>query len=520
MGGVLSALDRSAEALLAYQHVLKLDPRHWEAAYHSGLLLHHAQRFEEALVQFDLSDACRPDHAATLAARARTLRSLKQFERCLADNKRAQTLDPGNAVICNNIGDALLQLDRHKDALTWFDTSLKLQPDLAEVLVNRGFALIQLHRFDEALETYRRARELDPDNAKAAYHLSHLQLLTGDTSAGWALREARWRMPEHSAEYPKFSQPKWLGHESIEGKTVLVHFDEGLGDTIQFARYAPLLAARGARVVLVVQDALHPLMSGLPGVAECLPASATSLPSFDLPAFDFHCPTMTLPLAFGTTTQTIPPANYLPPVAAVRVDAWNKRLGAHDRLRVGLVWSGNPKQGNDRNRSMPLQTLMPLLDLDARFISLQKDVRLGDQTLLRERADATLLRERAGATLLRERAGATLLRERADIIDLTADCTDFVETAALVANVDVVVTVCTSVAHLAATMGRPTWVLLPYVPDWRWLLKRDDSPWYPSVRLFRQDETRDYAGVVARLRAELINEIAKFDSSKSGQPRN
>ena len=183
-----------------------------------------------------------------------------------------------------------------------------------------------------------------------------------------------------------------------------------------------------------------------------------------------------LPLAFGTTLETIPPSSYLPALPAGRVRAWDARLGARDRLRVGLVWSGNPKQANDRNRSMPFATLAPLFDLDATFVSLQKEVRPQD---------------------------ATLLRSRTDIIDLTADLTDFVETAALIQNLDLVISVCTSVAHLAGTLGRPTWVMLPYVGDWRWLIGRDDSPWYGSVRLFRQDERRDYAHPIARLREAL-----------------
>ena len=186
---------------------------------------------------------------------------------------------------------------------------------------------------------------------------------------------------------------------------------------------------------------------------------------------------MSLPLALGTTLETIPPANYLPPLPTERVQAWEQRLGPRERLRVGLVWAGNPKQGNDRNRSMPLKTLTPLLDVDATFVSLQKDPRPDDKTLL---------------------------GERADIVDLTADLSDFVETAALVSCLDLVITVCTSVAHLAGTLGRPTWVMLPYLPDWRWLLDRSDSPWYPSVRLFRQDDRRDYAGVVDRMRTDLL----------------
>jgi len=474
-GGVLVAVDRAADALVAFQRALQLNPSHWEAAYQSGILLHQLQRFDEALLQFNACDQLRPAHAPTLQMRARAFRALKRYQECLADNTRAHVLDPADPYTCNNMGDALLWLGRYEDGLQWFDKALALRPDFIEVLLNKGFALFHMHRFDEAAETYRRVTELDPGNAKAAWQLAHLALLSGNFAAGWAGREARWRAPDFSPEYPKFSLPKWLGREAIDGKTILVHVDEGIGDTLQFARYLPLIADRGARVALIAQDALCPLLSGVRGVSECVPFSARTYPSFDM-----HCPIMSLPLAFGTTLETIPPASYLPPLPAERIAQWESRLGPHDRLRVGLVWSGNPKQGNDRNRSMPFAHLAPLLDLDATFVSLQKDPRPGDAALL----------------------------AKSNVVDLTADLTDFAETAALVSCLDVVITVCTGVAHLAATLGRPTWVMLPYLPDWRWLLDRDASPWYPTVRLFRQDGARDFARVVESVRTELKTTIS------------
>lgn len=479
LGGGLVALDRRADALLAYQQALKLDPRHWEAACQTGVLLHELERFEEALHYFKLCDELRPDHAATLLWRARSLRGLQRYEECLADNKRAHALAPANPVICNNVGDALLLLGRFQEGLEWFDKALALQPDRVDVLLNKGFALNRLRRFSEAMAIYRRASALDPNNVQARYELAHLELLMGHFEAGWAAREARWSTPGFSAEYPRFAQPKWLGEETVDGKTILVHVDEGMGDTIQFARFVPLLVQRGARVILVVQDALVPLLSGTPGVAACLPFSASV--AGRLPAFDMHCPIMSLPLALGATLETVPPPTCLSPVPPERVAAWDQRLPPRDRLRVGLVWSGNPNQGNDRNRSMPLATLLPLLEVDASFVSLQKDPRPDDRALL---------------------------GKQIGLIDLTDDLTDFAETAALVSCLDLVITVCTSVAHLAATLGRPTWVMLPYIGDWRWLVDRDDSPWYPSVRLFRQDGTRSYAGVVERVRAELAAVIS------------
>jgi hypothetical protein len=226
-----------------------------------------------------------------------------------------------------------------------------------------------------------------------------------------------------------------------------------------------------------VQEAARPLLSGVAGVAECLPKSIA-----EFPAFDLHCAISSLPLAFGTRLETIPAGSaYLPAPAESRGQVWEDRLGLRRALRVGLVWSGNPNHKNDFNRSMPLRTLTRILDADATFVSLQKDPRPQDKAVL---------------------------LERTDIVDLTEHLTDFAETAALVSCLDLVITVDTSVAHLAAALGRPTWIMLPYVPDWRWLLDRDDNPWYPSVRLFRQTETREYDSVLDRVRAELRTLIA------------
>jgi ADP-heptose:LPS heptosyltransferase len=284
-------------------------------------------------------------------------------------------------------------------------------------------------------------------------------------------------MPPKS--FPDFYRHLWLGQDDVAGKTVLVFADEGFGDTIQFARYVPMLAARGARVILSVEEALRPLLSGLSGVAQCLPKPAPSLPPCDL-----HCPIGMLPLAFGTRLETIPSAaSYLPPPAETRVQHWERRLADHlgpvKKLRIGLAWSGNAKHSNDHNRSIPLAALVPLLDADASFVSLQTDPRPTDRALL----------------------------ETSRILDLTAQLADFAETLALVSCLDMVITADTSIAHLAAASGRTTWILLPHLPDYRWLLGRDDSPWYPSARLFRQDERRSWNEVADEVRRALDDKL-------------
>jgi tetratricopeptide (TPR) repeat protein len=470
LGGALMELQRPVDALLSLQHASKLDPRDCDAAYKYLFLLHTLGRFEQALAQFDRCNELQPDHVPALQLRALSLRGLGRFQEALAVNQRAIALAPDNADTCNNLGDALQSLGRQQEALQWFDRAIVLRPELVQALKNKAFVLTQLHRFDEAVAVYQRILALDPANAAAECDLAQLHLLTGNFEAGWIGREAREKLP--SSTYPKFSQPMWLRDEAVESKTILVYADEGMGDSIQLARYVPMLAARGAKVILAVEAPAVPLLSQVSGVSQCIAKPIAVLPDFDL-----HCPMCSLPLAFATRLDSIPSGvSYLPRPQAARVQAWEDRLGPHDRLRVGLCWSGNPNHGNDRNRSLPLRLLTHLLDADATFVSLQRDPRPEDQAVL---------------------------HERTDIVDLTADLTDFSETAALACCLDLVITVDTSVAHLSAALGRPTWILLPYVPDYRWLLDRDDSPWYPTVRLFRQDETRDYENVLVRMRGEL-----------------
>jgi tetratricopeptide (TPR) repeat protein len=469
-GIVLEAIERPSDALSCFQRTLLLDPCHLAASFRSAVLLGQLGRLEEALAHFNLCDELQPDDFPTLASRSLVLRSLNRFEDYLADGRRAYALDPASVETCNNVGDALLLLGRFAEALEWFDRALELRPSFALALDNKAVTLRRMHRFDEALTVYHQISAIDPASAKAEFDRANLNLLLGNFETGWREREARLRVPLLPIVLWKGPEPVWLGGEGIDQKTILIYCDEGLGDTIQFSRYAPLLAERGARVVLVVQDALHSLLSGLPGLSHCFPASAKTLVPVEV-----YCPLTSLPLAFRTTLDTIPPPIRLsPPVDLAR--AWEERLGRRDRLRVGLAWSGSPTHANDHNRSMPLKLLTRLLDVDATFLSLQRDPRPDDKAVL---------------------------AERADIVELTAHLTDFSETAALVSCLDLVITVDTSVAHLAGAMGCPTWIMLPHTPDYRWLLNREDSPWYPSVRLFRQTSAGDFAGVIERVRAEL-----------------
>jgi Flp pilus assembly protein TadD len=479
-GNALANLARPEQSLTSYQRVLQLDPRHADAAFRCGLLLLTLKRPEQALSYFNLSDELFPNHPTVLEQRALALHELKRFDEALADNRRAHALNGASAEICNNIGACLQGLSRDEEALPWFDKAIGLQPSSIAALINKARSLTQILRLDEAMAIYRHVQALDPGNADAKWNSALLCLLTGDFADGWAGREIRWQA-HMRPPYPDFTQPMWRGTEDVEGKTVLLYAEEGNGDTIQFVRYAPMLAARGARVILAVQEALQPLLTGLSGVSQCFPRSSV------LPPFDLHCPMCTLPFAFGTRLDTIPSATcYLPPPAQTRLHSWEQRLrsklGPDRKCRVGLVWSGNPNHGNDHNRSVPLRALLRLFDDAADFVSLQKDARPEDKVSL----------------------------QQAGVVDVTADLSDFAETAALVSCLDIVITVDTSVAHLAGALGCPTWIMLPYSPDFRWLLDRDDSPWYPTARLFRQTANRDWHEVVDRVRNALAARVPSF----------
>jgi tetratricopeptide (TPR) repeat protein len=476
MGLLLEAQDRKDEASLSFDAAFKADPRHLKAANAAALAHFNAGRYERALSAFAASLAIEPTQNGALHLMGICQLRLKRFEEAQEICSRALALSPGDPEITCNLGLILSKRGLHAEAIGRFDAALALDPTLALAHCLRAGIFAELRRFDEALADYDKALAIDPELPDAHWNGALLRLLLGDFETGWKERQWGRKCAGLGFVDRQFAQPLWHGETDIAGKTILLHSDEGLGDTIQFARYARMVAQLGARVILEVQDAVHPLLSALEGVALCLPKTGVSLPDFDL-----QCPTSDLPLAFATRLETIPAApSYLSPQPA-RVREWQARLGAHERLRVGLVWSGNPAHNNDGNRSIRLSAMTALLDVDACFISLQKDPRPADQALL---------------------------RETREIVDLTSHLTDFVETAALIACLDLVITVDTSVAHLAGALGRPTWILLPYTPDFRWLLDRDDSPWYPSVRLFRQGERRNYDEVLARVRDELQKQVA------------
>jgi tetratricopeptide (TPR) repeat protein len=505
LGDALVEADRAPEGVLCFQHALGLDPQNSDDAERCGLLLHTLGRAEEALPYFRLCDEMRPGIAQTMYLRGRCLVDLKRLDEGLPLCLQAYKLEQNNADICNILGVALQGLGHHERAL-WFldkaielrkdftgamnnkaislayfrrweevfsllDLVLELSPENFKALLNKALYLASVRRFDKAFEIYERLETIAPGNPDVGWNLSLLFSLTGNLAKGFRAAEAKWNAQARPV-YPSFAEPKWSGEQSIEGKTVLIYAEEGLGDTLQLARYVPMVVALGAQIILAVGNPARRLLASLPGVSACLP-----LPLSGPTAFDFHCPISSLPRIFGTELNTIPAGlPYRDLLPKSRLKAWQDRVEPCRKIKVGLVWSGNPDHKNDHNRSISLDALSGLLEADATFFSLQKDPRPWDKAFL---------------------------SKRSDIVDFTADFSDFIETGALISCLDLVITVDTSTAHLAAGLGKRTWIVLPYTPDPRWLLDRDDSPWYPTVRLFRQDESEDYASVLSRVKSEL-----------------
>jgi Flp pilus assembly protein TadD len=456
-------LGRFEEALKFFTQAGAVQPNNFAVQFNRGKALKELKRYDEALSAYEQALSLKPDFAEAYNNRGNVLKDLKRYDEALVSYGKATVLKPDYANAYNNQGATLVILQRHDEALASYDKALSLHPAYAEAYNNRGTALEHLRRYDEALASYSKAIELKPDFAEARYHKGMLSLLLGNFADGWRLHEWRWQTAQLQDFAKNFKQPLWLGDPPIAGKTILLHSEQGLGDTIQFARYVPMVEALGATVILGVPVDLLALFHTLEGHFTLI-AEGDALPGFDL-----HCPLMSLPLAFGTTLDSIPAR--IPYLAAdpQKQRAWQGRLGPKVRPRLGLVWSGNPHHINDRYRSMSLRTLAPLLKEDFEFHSLQKALRAEDWAAL---ADFPQLHSHSEALH------------------------DFTDTAALVAELDGVITIDTSVAHLAGALGKPVWILLPYVADYRWLTQRNDSPWYPTARLFRQNSIGDWSNVI------------------------
>ena len=478
-GNVLHALERFADALASYDHALALRPDLAEAHTNRGSALHELKWFDEALASHDRALALRPHYADARYNRGNALHKLRRFEDALVDYEQALALRPNYVEALANRGVTLHELRRFEEALASFDRALAVRPDYAEALVDRGGTLREQKRFEEALASYARAIALRPDYVEAHANEGMCRMLIGDFDRGWPKIEWGWIAARQRNVKRNFAQPQLFGSNDLEGKTVLLHAEQGFGDMIQFCRYVPLVAERGARVILEVYEPLRALMGTLPGVAQIV---TTGEP---LPDFDLHCPLLSLPLALEAGAATIQSQTPYLRTSPQAVMDWNGRLGPRHRPRIGLAWSGRPSHDNDHNRSMRLSSLLAALaGCNATYVSLLQDVRDDDAPVL----------------------------QGSDVLHFGKELKTYADTAALIANLDLVISVDTSVAHLAGALAKPVWILLQFMPDWRWQLDRDDSPWYPTAHLFRQDETRGWDSVMTRVHAALDEYLRRRES--------
>jgi tetratricopeptide (TPR) repeat protein len=485
LGQIHYQCGRLDSALALIQTALQHDLTRADGYASLGIVFHSLKQFERARISYEEGLRLKPNDPELINRHGVALLELGRPRAALEDFDRLLTGNPNHFEALGNRANALLKLNRADDALAAYDRALALAPDNPQLLTNRAVALRRLDRPHEALMCTRKALAVASDFAPARFVESMVRLTLGDF-AGWRDYEARWLVGFLAAQRRTFAVPLWLGTPPLAGKTVLLHSEQGFGDTIQFVRYAPLVAARGAAVILQVQAQLVRLLSSMPGVTAVIANGAP------LPKFDLHCPLLSLPLACGTELATIPVS--IPYVAAADIDfaRWQARL-PQGRRRIGLVWAGERTHDNDLNRSMRLATLAPLFDLpDVTFISLQHEVRDED---------------------------ADVLRAHPQVLPIGAEFRDFADTAAAIAALDGVIAVDTAVAHLAGALGKPLFLLLPFAADFRWLRERGDSPWYPSARLLRQPAFGDWASVVEALRYELTRFAAEPDCSSGNTPR-
>jgi tetratricopeptide (TPR) repeat protein len=471
LGLVFVAAGQPVEGAALIDRALKVDPRFAEAHNSLGTALQAQSLLDQATAAYQRAIALKPDYFEAHTNLGHVLRLKKKPAEAAAAYRRALVLQPKNAEVCNNLGIALKAQNKLPEAIAAYRQALAIQPNYAEAHNNLGAALQAQNKLDDALTSYRRALIINAGYQKAHFHEALALLLKGDFRNGWRKYEYRWTSELKHFQRP-FSAPRWFGDRPLRGKSILLYAEQGIGDTLQFVRYLPQVAALGATIYLEVQPTLKPLLSSLPGVHQIFGQGEL------LPPFDFHCPLLSLPLAFSTELASIPAApRYLQAPVELSL-RWREALASSGGLKVGVVWSGNPGHVNDHNRSIPLTDFQRLFHQDiGRFYSLQKDIRPAEMALL---------------------------EGLPEVMDLSPQIAKFTDTAAIVENLDLVISVDTSVAHLAGALGKPTWLLLPYSPDWRWLLNREDSPWYPTMRLFRQPATGDWDSVLTKVSEELV----------------
>lgn len=476
LASALQTQDKLEEAIEHLQKAVTTNPSYAEAHSNLGVALKIQGKLETAVECCQKSLSIDPDFAEAHSNLADALQALGKLDAAIESYHRALSLKPDLEKTHCNLGNVYKTQGKFDAAVEQYQQAISLKPDYANAHLDLGLVFIEQSVQDRAIQCFKNAISINPNFVDAHLNLSLSQLLIGNFEQGWAEFEWRWQNTQMQSVKYDYKQPLWLGKEPLSGKTILLHYEQGFGDTIQFCRYAKLVAAQGATVLLLVPAPLKLLLTGLEGVSQVL---AEGEPP---PTFDHHCPLMSLPLALSTRISTIAAEGAYLGSDPGHVSKWQSKLGNKTRPRIGFVWSGSQQHKNDHNRSIPLNDLLEIVSDQAQFVSLQKEIRPGDQPLLNRH-----------------------------ITHFGEDLENFMDTAGLIANMDLVISVDTAVAHLAGAMGKPVWVLLPFNPDWRWMLERSDCPWYPSAKLFRQARIGDWNSVLSLVAEELKNTMEVLD---------
>jgi tetratricopeptide (TPR) repeat protein len=521
LGNALQEQGKLEEAIAQYQRALELRPDFAEALSNLGAILKDQRQFEQAIAHFEHALALRPDYAEVHNNLGNVYQEQGKLEEAIACYRTALSIRPDFSEIHSNLGNMLQFIGEFEEAFDHFQQAIAAQPDNAGAYNNLGIALRNHGQIEASFAAYERAIELNPEFVEAHWNKALTQLLNGELHQGFAGYESRFQWSRFQQQTParSYPQPRWDG-SPLNGKTIFLYAEQGMGDTIQFVRYATLVAQRGGIVIIESQPALVDLVQTVPGVQQVLPYGSSP------PAFDVHAPLMSLPYILGTTVETIPVQisylggkgaieenqghgdaemrgpfktqnSKLSPVRALRVENKIQDSSHPSLFKIGVVWTGNPENPYNRARTCPLELLLSLANLpDVCLYSLQKDLSPAD---------------------LKQ------LQAHPEVQDLRGDLTSFVATAEIIGELDLMISVDTAVAHLAGALGKAVWLLLPFTPDWRWLLERADSPWYPTMRLFRQSSFGDWNGVMEQVREALWEKAAgrkqKADEKVAGTRR-
>jgi tetratricopeptide (TPR) repeat protein len=503
LGNALQEQGKPEEAIAQYQRALELRPDFAEALSNLGAILKDQRQFEQAIAHFERALALRPDYAEVHNNLGNVYQEQGKLEEAIACYRTALSIRPDFSEIHSNLGNMLQFIGEFEEAFDHFQQAIAAQPNNAGAYNNLGIALRNHGQIEASFAAYERAIELNPEFVEARWNKALTQLLSGDLHQGFTGYESRFQWSRFQRQTPgrSYPQPRWDG-SPLNGKTIFLYAEQGMGDTIQFVRYATLLAQRGGTVIVESQPALVDLLQTVPGIRHVLPYGSSP------PTFDVHAPLMSLPYILGTTVETIPAQiPYLGGKGTVEeiqghgdaetrrpLKTQNSKLKTQNSslypspLKVGIVWTGNPENPYNRARTCPLELLLGLASLPGICLySLQKDLLPAD---------------------LKQ------LQAHPEVQDLRGDLTDFVTTAKIIEELDLVISVDTAVAHLAGALGKAVWLLLPSTPDWRWLLEREDSPWYPTMCLFRQSSFGDWTGVIGRVR-EALREKAEGRKQKA-----